>query len=291
MPIEEIQTKSLDEFWEKLSPVGRFLSKMNRGLFRGQGNSNWPLTSSVLRENIISKYSYRSRKPSQVDHIILFEYFILLDFISYCDQMGYSIPRDTEEFRDFINFDKFTNRYSINAESWPSKEFYPILALAQHHGIPTRLLDWTRNSFVAAYFAASQALSLPELSDSLCVWVIDSKKLHLLDGKIEIVTLPGSTSGNLAAQKGEFIVHKETSGINRNTPFDPSDYEYTVNNIIQNSKDFIAYKVTFPARLAGELIFRCNKFDINAAKLFPGFDGAAKAALEFNLAKMQTGIL
>lgn len=132
---------------------------------------------------------------------------------------------------------------------------------------------------------------MPQLSDSLCVWVIDSKKLHLLDGRLEIVTLPGSTSHNLAAQKGEFIVHKEASGVNRSTPFDPSGYKYAVNNIIESNKDFIAYKVTLPAKLAGELMFRCNKFDINAATLFPGFDGAAKAALEFKLAKKQTGRL
>lgn len=291
MPIEEIHTRSLDEFWEKLSPVSEFMSKMGRVLLRGQGDSGWPLTSSVLREDIINKYSDGLRSHSQTDHIIFFEYFTLLDFVSYCDQMGYAIPRDTEEFRDVINFDKFTSQYGINGSGWPSKDFYPILALAQHHGIPTRLLDWTRNSFVAAYFAASQALSLPKLSDSLCVWVIDLEKLYLLGGRIEIVMLPGSTSHNLAAQKGAFIVHKEAIGINRNTPFDPSVYKYAVNHIIQDSKDFIAYKITLPAKLAGELMLRCNKFDINAATLFPGFDGAAKAALEFKLAKKQSGRL
>jgi FRG domain len=45
-------------------------------------------------------------------------------------------------------------------------------ALAQHHGVPTFLLDWTENSWTAAYFA-----SIPSRDNEhdVCVWALNQK--------------------------------------------------------------------------------------------------------------------
>lgn len=291
MPIEEIQAKSLDEFWDILSPIGNFIKCMQKPIFRGQGNSEWSLTPSVLRKEINSKYQNISGSYTQIDQIVFFEYFLLQDFLHYSDEMGFIIPNDSAEFRKHMDFSEFTNRFGINGVGWPSKEYFSFIALAQHHGVPTRLLDWTRSPFVAAYFSASQVLNLVEIPENLAVWVVDSEVLKKLEGKLEYVKLPGSTSNNLAAQKGVFLVHRQQNGMCRNSSFSFEDLKDSVNKLFEESKSFTAYKITLPSSLAGDLLFRCTKFGVSAATLFPGFDGAARAALEYKMAKKLSGVL
>jgi hypothetical protein len=134
-------------------------------------------------------------------------------------------------------------------------------------------------------------LNLGNISEKLAVWVIDSEVLKKLEEKLEYVTLPGSTSNNLAAQKGVFLIHRQQNGMSRNSAFSCEDLKDSVNKLFEESEDFAAYKVTLPSSLAGDLLFRCTKFGVSAATLFPGFDGAARAALEYKLAKKLSGVL
>lgn len=54
------------------------------------------------------------------------------------------------------------------------KEQLKVLFYMQHYGIPTRLLDWTGNPFIALYFALTQQVGMkPKKPQDAVVWILD----------------------------------------------------------------------------------------------------------------------
>jgi hypothetical protein len=183
-PITEYRASTAEEFWEIISPQKYLFGPQDKPIFRGHADATWKLEPLVLRDTnhpIYSSPRFRS-SAEQSDNRIFAEIYALHTFARYCDSAGLRIPGDSEEFRrTHLNPTKVMDSFILHREIWPSNKYFEIMALAQHFGLPTRLLDWTYRSYVAEYFAASNVLlgrGKKEEDDRLAVWALNTGNAH-----------------------------------------------------------------------------------------------------------------
>lgn len=213
---------------------------------------------------------------------------MLKRFFEVADRNGLPLPEDSQQLRQLLETNLILE--PAKAEGWPRMEFLSLLALGQHYGLPTRLLDWTRSSFVAAYFAAEEAAGKQKDgakdfdATHLSVWAFNKLKPRLgpqhaarVPPCIEIVTAPAAENPNLYAQKGLFTLFRS----DRRIEID----RRPIDEILLEAK-FSGYELvhfTLPVTQAPKLLRLLSDQDITAATVYPGYGGAAKAVFEDRL--------
>ncbi len=224
--------------------------------FRGQREAGWPLLPSVSR-------------------------------------LAGKFPIDVAEKVAIWTFKRRTHHY-LESNLLPSTEL-EWLALMQHHGAPTRLLDWTRSPYVATFFA------LQHKPDSPCcaVWAINigqcythaveqirtiSDELSRLKVHESIIDDAVFSSAVLSNSK-KFVVPLEPSKMNQRLSVQrglflaPGDVCFSIeDNILAmaaaESKKMIS-KIEIPSSIRSEVLSELIRMNITSASLFPGLDGFA----------------
>jgi hypothetical protein len=224
--------------------------------FRGQKNAEWPLQSSLDRHC----YEFQ---PGEVEAHVMFQF----------KRRAYGF---------------------LSAPMIPESEV-EWLALMQHYGAPTRLLDWTNSPYVASFFA------LEEPSECSAVWAFNTQwcmksalarieatfpevrgrfdAVHLTDPSILrrvlfqepvamiLVLAPQKAHERLVIQQGIFLVPGD---VDKGFAGNFSAYEDT-------EIELNLVKIRLPGKIRRDALRDLNHMNVNRATLFPGLDGFSQS--------------
>lgn len=137
--IEEVRIGSLGELLDLVTPREHDPASgriRDTSVYRGSGSASWPLYTSLDRLG-------GTHPPHTKAHL---EEHVLRNFVRYSRPFLPGRPEDDWE----------------------------LLVTAQHHGVPTRLLDWSYSPLIAAHFAT---LAGPPDTDKV-VWRLNWRRVH-----------------------------------------------------------------------------------------------------------------
>ena len=206
-----------------IASIKYFTEARGRWVFRGQADSTWELMPSVGRENHTSK--------------------------------------DREKYERSL-FDIFCRETHGYLQSLPKDE-WEWLSVAQHHGLPTRLLDFTHNPLVALYFAVTSNIN----SSGVLIALHASTKASENSRKNSPFNIakpakfyPNTVTQRIRAQEGLFLVSPKP--------------EMPIDSVLRSDWKLERYEI--PAKAKEKIRYELFRVGVHASALFPDIDGLAQ---------------
>lgn len=219
-PAYLVECDNVDDFLSKIyqsSALANDNERQKQWIFRGQP-ARFNLTPSAYRGEALSNLTrHFYHQPSPADQILL-ELRALRSFLEAADRQGIIVPGDSPKYRKhwFTEYavSRIRRAKPYRLDIWPDDNGTYVLTFAQQSGLPTRLLDWTKRSYFAAYFAATGTAMKAiydqdesEVCDDMAVWAFSNEYLSKYrDPRIEIIDVPTAMNQNLVLQRGCFTL-------------------------------------------------------------------------------------
>ncbi len=164
--------------WRKLQDIFKpFISKYENEVkgFWKDHRAKWEANNAYVYSNDVFMSAIRNNNEDKVVQSILTnacEHRVLKDFIWVAKDLGF--PIDYDRLDDW-SINRHLYRGGPGRTTWAHYSVdYTMVSLAQHHGVPTRILDWTKNPIKAAYFAIHNQLNEKSNPEKIAVWALNS---------------------------------------------------------------------------------------------------------------------
>ena len=241
--IEDLSYVNAEDFLHDISYGGKLYKIFDENfIYRGHSTDEYELTSFAQRsDSFFDRYGYRKEITKEELYVentellqTLNEYMYLERFFKKCDESKLFIP-EVRIMRETMPWNLKGFTFFLEERSWLPQELHELAALAQHYGVPTRLIDWTQDINVAIYFAVTGVIykinnknkyteneainkRLNDLSQHYVernkekdekkhrieIWALDKRIYldHIKDIPLRIIHPRYHDNGNLGAQKG-----------------------------------------------------------------------------------------